>query len=89
MTPANEQDRAQVARLTEELQAATGEMVEVAFVDQGYTDEQPAEAAEARGGGTSQAGRPVSTFLIPRLLVRITGQNEHGFSLLLPRTWCL
>lgn len=49
VTPANEQDRAQVAALAEQVQEVTGEMVAVAFVDQGYTGEQPAEAAEAAG----------------------------------------
>ncbi len=48
-TPANEQDRTQVGRLAEEVQAATGESVEVAFVDQGYTGERPAENATERG----------------------------------------
>ena len=42
---ANEQERAQVADLVEEVQQATGESVEVAFVDQGYTGEEPAEQA--------------------------------------------
>lgn len=49
VTPANEQDRAQVAALAEKIQEATGESVEVAFVDQGYTGEQPAVDAEAQG----------------------------------------
>src|SRR5213075_3377015 len=35
VTPASEQDRAQVAELAEQVQAATGESVELAFVDQG------------------------------------------------------
>jgi len=48
VTPANEQDRAQVADLTRALQAVSGEQVEVAFVDQGYTGEKPAaDAAQA------------------------------------------
>ena len=37
VTPADEQDRAQVAALAEHIQAATGDSVEIAFVDQGYT----------------------------------------------------
>lgn len=49
VTPANEQDRAQVAELAEQVQEVTGEMVEVAFVDQGYTGEQANAAAEAEG----------------------------------------
>lgn len=49
VTPANEQDRAQVAELAEQVQEVTGEMVEVAFVDQGYTGEQANAAAQAEG----------------------------------------
>lgn len=47
VTPASEQDREQVAALAAQVQAVTGHTVEVAFVDQGYTGDQPlAEAAE-------------------------------------------
>jgi transposase len=49
VTPANEQDRTQVAQLAADVQAATGEMVEVAFVDQGYTGDQAADDAAAHG----------------------------------------
>jgi transposase len=49
VTPANEQDRAQVEQLAQPVQAITGETVEVAFVDQGYTGEQPEQAAAAHG----------------------------------------
>ena len=49
VTAASEQDRAQVAVLAEQVQAVTGDNVEVAFVDQGYTGDTAAEAAEARG----------------------------------------
>ena len=45
VTPANEQERAQVGELAAQIQEVTGESVEVAFVDQGYTGEQPAAAA--------------------------------------------
>ena len=37
VTPANEQDRDQVQQLTQKVQEVTGETVEVAFVDEGYT----------------------------------------------------
>ena len=47
VTPANEQDRAQVGELAKQIQEATGNSVEVAFVDQGYTGDQP--DAETRG----------------------------------------
>ena len=71
VTPANEQERAQVAELAEQVQAATGEAVDVAFVDQGYTGEQPAEAAQAHG---------------IRLEVVKLPTVKRGF-VLLPRRW--
>jgi len=49
VTPASEQDRAQVAELVQQVQQMTGESVEVAFVDQGYTGAQAAADAEAEG----------------------------------------
>src|SRR5215217_2834306 len=49
VTPANEQDRAQVKKLAKDVQRATGESVELAFVDQGYTGERPAANAAASG----------------------------------------
>ncbi len=45
ITPANERERAQVADLARDVQEVTGESVQVAFVDQGYTGEQPATDA--------------------------------------------
>jgi transposase len=71
VTPANEQDRAQVADLTAAVQEATGEAVEVAFVDQGYTGAVPATAAAANG--------------IDLVVVRLP-QAKRGF-VLLPRRW--
>ena len=71
VTPANEQDRAQVAQLTVALQEVTGENVAVAFVDQGYTGEKPAEDA-ARAG--------------VRLEVVKHHEAKRGF-VLLPRRW--
>src|SRR5262245_6418033 len=49
VTAADAQDRAQVAQLAEQGQAVMSAAVEVACVDQGYTGDQPAEAAAARG----------------------------------------
>jgi transposase len=43
------QDRAQGERLAEALQEASGENVELAYVDQGYSGEQPAEEAAEPG----------------------------------------
>ena len=71
VTPANEQDRAQVAVLAAAVQEATGDHVEVAFVDQGYTGATP----EADAG---QAGI--------RLEVVKHAEATHGF-VLLPRRW--
>lgn len=71
VTPANAQDRAQVADLAEQVQAVTGEMVEVAFVDQGYTGEPANAAADAEG---------------IRLEVIKLPAAKRGF-VLLPRRW--
>lgn len=71
VTPANAQDRSQVAALAEQLQVATGEMVEVAFVDAGYTGDQPAQAAGAQG--------------IHLEVVKLP-EAKRGF-VLLPRRW--
>ncbi len=71
VTPANEQDRAQVAELTAHVQAATGDRVEIAYVDQGYTGEQPAAAAAEHG---------------LRLEVVKLPTTKRGF-VLLPRRW--
>jgi len=49
VTPAHEQDRAQVSALASQVQQATGENVELAYVDQGYTGEAPAQAAAQHG----------------------------------------
>jgi transposase len=71
VTAADEQDRAQVAQLAERVQAVTGASVEVAFVDQGYTGDQPAEAAAAHGMQLEVVKLP---------------EAKKGF-VLLPRRW--
>ena len=71
VTPANEQDRAQVADLSKALQQATGQNIEVAFVDQGYTGDKPAQAAAQEG---------------IQLEVVKHHEAKHGF-VLLPRRW--
>lgn len=71
VTPANEQDRAQVAQLAEAVQEATHENVTLAFVDQGYTGAETAEAAQAQG--------------IELHVVRLE-EARRGF-VLLPRRW--
>ena len=70
-TPADAQDRDQVAALAAEVQAATGESVRVAFVDQNYTGERPAAAAAEHG---------------IRLEVVKLEEAKRGF-VLLPRRW--
>ena len=49
VSPANEDDREEVAKLSEEIQQATGEDVELAYVDQGYTGERAAGFAAEHG----------------------------------------
>lgn len=49
VTPANEQDRAQVGELAQAIQAVVEKPVEVAFVDQGYTGQEPEQAAAKEG----------------------------------------
>ena len=71
VTPANEQDRAQVGQLAQAIQASVDEPVQVAFVDQGYTGEQPATAAAQQG--------------IDLKVVK-HHEAKHGF-VLLPRRW--
>ena len=49
VTPASEHDREQVEKLAEAIQQATGDSVQLAYVDQGYTGERPAEEAAEHG----------------------------------------
>jgi transposase len=49
VSPANEDDRKEVEKLSEEIQKATGENVELAYVDQGYTGEKASESAAEHG----------------------------------------
>jgi transposase len=71
VTAANEQDRSQVKELTEAVQEATGQNVQIAYVDQGYTGEQPAQDAMANS--------------IHLEVVKLP-QAKRGF-VLLPRRW--
>src|SRR5205823_9826010 len=48
VTAANEQDRQQVGKLAKDVQKQTGTSVELAYVDQGYTGEKAAQAAQKR-----------------------------------------
>jgi transposase len=49
VTPANEQERAQVFELRETMQMVTLHTVELAWADQGSTSEQPRQDAKAPG----------------------------------------
>jgi transposase len=71
VTPANEQERAQVKELSEAVQAATQQSVEVAFVDQGYTGDNPKNDAKEAG--------------IELIVVKLS-EAKKGF-VLLPRRW--
>ena len=70
-TSANEQDRHQVEILVEQVQQATGDNVEVVFIDQAYTGEQAATSAAAQG---------------IQLAVVKQDEAKKGF-VLLPRPW--
>jgi transposase len=71
VTPASEQERAQVKQLAAAVQEATGQTVELAYVDQGYTGDEPAADAAAHG---------------IRLEVVKHPEAKRGF-VLLPRRW--
>ncbi len=71
VTPADDQDRAHVGVLAAMVQVVTGETVEVAFVDQGYTGNVPREAAAVHA---------------IRLAVAKLPDAKRGF-ILLPRRW--
>ncbi len=71
VTPADQGDREQVAALAEEVQQVTGNHVELAYVDQGYTGSNAAEAAQQHGLRLEVVKHPMA---------------KRGF-VLLPRRW--
>jgi len=71
VTAASEGDREQVAALAEDVQRVTGHTVEVAYVDQGYTGPNAAEAAQQHGIRLEVVKHPMA---------------KRGF-VLLPRRW--
>ena len=71
VTPANEQERAQVADLAAKVQEVTEQNVTVAYVDQGYTGPDPADAAK-------EHGMTLEVVKLP--------EAKKGF-VLLPRRW--
>jgi transposase len=74
VTPANEQERAQVDALAAQVQEVTGESMTVAYVDAGYTGDQP--ATDAR-----QHGMQLEVVTLPE-----AHGPKRGF-VLLPRRW--
>lgn len=71
VTAANEQERAQVEALAGEVQALTSGEVEICFVDQGYTGEEPKQVA-------AELGMHLEVVKLP--------DAKRGF-VLLPRRW--
>lgn len=71
VTPANTDERTQVAALATEIQAVTGATVELAYVDQGYTGDEVAATAAAQGIHLTVVALP---------------EAKRGF-VLLPRRW--
>ena len=71
VTPAGEQERAQIGPLLSDVQAVTSGEVELAYVDQGYTGDEPALAAAEQG--------------VLLEVVRLP-EAKRGF-VLLPRRW--
>lgn len=71
VTSAGADDRAEVGRLAQAVQASTGQSVELAYVDQGYTGARASDAAKAHG--------------IALEVVKLS-EAKRGF-VLLPRRW--
>ncbi|HMN15668.1 MAG TPA: IS5 family transposase [Bellilinea sp.] len=71
ISSADEQDREQVAELAQQVQETTGDSVQIAFVDQGYTGDKAVEAA-------CRVGIDLIVIQLP--------EAKRGF-VLLPRRW--
>ncbi|WP_375419164.1 IS5 family transposase [uncultured Hymenobacter sp.] len=71
ITPANEQERAQVGELCRQVQEVTGQTVQVGFVDQGYTGEEAEYAAAVHDIDLQVVKKP---------------EGQTGF-IFLPRRW--
>jgi transposase len=71
ITPANEQERAQVGELCRQVQQVTGQTGQVGFVDQGDTGQEPEDAAAMHDIDLQVVKKP-------------EGQTGFGF---LPRRW--
>ena len=89
-TAADASDRDAVERLAQEVQDATGESVEVAYVDQGYTGERPAAAAAAHGIRLEVVRLPEAKrgfVLLPRRLLTCTPSPSLCSCSRRPVTW--
>jgi transposase len=85
VTPANEQDRAQVGELAAAVQEVTGDRVELVFVDAGYTGEAAAQACAGylghpfRNGAVLQHNRtltlPLSSLLADDLEIGVQSEG--------------
>jgi len=71
VTPTSADERAQVQSLTAQVQAVTGDHVDIAYVDQGYTSPDPTATAARQG---------------IELVVVKTPEAKRGF-VLLPKRW--
>jgi transposase len=71
VTPASADDRAEVGRLAQAVQASTDQSVDLAYADQGYTGSKAAAAAKAHG--------------IELEVIKLP-EAKRGF-VLLPRRW--
>ncbi len=71
VTPASQGDRSVVEELSQAVQEVTGDAIQLAWVDQGYTGEEPAQAAQKSG--------------IELMVVKLQ-EAKRGF-VLLPRRW--
>ena len=73
MTPADQGDRTQVEALAQQMQQITGHTIQLAYVDQGYTGEAAATAADTHGIRLEVVKHPLA---------------KRGF-VLLPRRWAV
>jgi transposase len=81
VTPASADERTQGTTLARQVQAVTGEQVEIACVDAGYSGPEPARAAARQGIELVVVKLVVVKLPVVKLVVA-----THGF-VLLPRRW--
>ena len=80
VTPVDQGDRDQVAPLAEQVQQVTGSTVELAYVDQGYTGSNAAEAAQQHGIRLEVVRHPMAkrgSVLLPR---RWVGERSFAWA---------